>query len=516
VETRPFFFYILSFIEGAAVMAAELLGAKMLAPYFGSSLYIWATVMAITLGGLAMGYFCGGLLSYKSKRPKMLYYVMFLASILVMLMPFTSKMILTLIGAHSLIPSVILSSCVFLLPPIFMMGMVSPLIIRSITTHIDHAGRSAGAIYAISTVGGIVSTFLTGFWIIPSFGLMRPCIITGIILGLIPVILLLKGNKTVGLFFLTFAVWTSVRSFQQDMPSGLKISYVSEGLLGQVMVVDYPGQNPYGTAGGSNRVLFVNRITQSQYNSEVDSLKHFGYVDMLLQGVSLLPAKAEVLVCGLGGGSLAQELLNNGCSVDACELDPRMEQVAKSYFHLTPALKVHIDDARHYIRNSEKKYDAIILDLFRGEESPGHCFSREAIAEIRSHLKPEGILMINGNGFIKGRRGAGMRAVANTIVAEGMKVCLAATSEEEAWRNLVFFAGAPTDRRLDTLGILFKNTGRPVLDEKSFATAADVLLTDDLPALDQLNAEAYRNWRTASILYFASEQKRNRSIPLFQ
>ncbi|MFI5149120.1 MAG: fused MFS/spermidine synthase [Bacteroidia bacterium] len=516
MHTRPYLFYILSFIEGAAVMAAELLGAKMLAPYFGSSLYVWATVMAITLGGLAMGYFCGGLLSYKKKGPLVLYYVMFLASVLVMLMPFTSKMILTLIGAHALLPSVILSASIFLLPPIFMMGMVSPLIIRSITTHIDHAGRSAGAIYAISTLGGICSTFLTGFWIIPSFGLMKPCIITGIILGIIPVIMILKTNKAAALFFLVFASWTFYRSFSVEFPAGLSVPYSSEGLLGQVMVVDYPGKNPYGTTYGTNRVLFVNRITQSQYNNEADSLKHFGYVDMILQAVTLFPEKPSVLVCGLGGGSLAQELLNKGCRVDACELDPRMEMVAKTYFHLSPELAVHIDDARHYIRNTTNHYDAIVLDLFRGEESPGHCFSLEAIEEMKAHLKPGGVLMINGNGFITGKRGAGMRAVYRTLSAGGLSVCLAASNADEAWRNLLFFAGEKEDLKLTQIAEMMKKSGRPVLGKESLSSSEDLILTDNLPALDELNADAYRNWRSATITYFVSEAQRKRNLPIFQ
>jgi len=516
VQTRPAFFYLLSFIEGAAVMAAELIGAKMLAPYFGSSLYVWATVMAITLGGLAMGYFCGGILSYKRKKSNTLYYVMFLASILVMLMPFTSRMILTLVGAHALLPSVIFCASVFLLPPIFMMGMVSPLIIRSITTNVDHAGRSAGAIYAISTLGGIFSTFLTGFWIIPMFGLMKPCIVTGIVLGIIPVIMLLRQNKMTALFFLAFSSWTLFRSFQNETPAGLSIPYSSEGLLGQLMVVDYPGNNPYGTAKGTNRVLFVNRITQSQYNTEADSLKHFGYVDMILQGVSLLPPRPAVLVCGLGGGSLSQELLDRGCKVDACELDARMEMVAKTYFHLTPGLQVHIDDARHYIRNTDKKYNAIILDLFRGEESPGHCFSREAIEEVKNHLLPGGLFMINGNGFIMGKSGAGMRAIYRTLKESGMNITLSATNNEEAWRNLVFFACRDNETRQDSLIAVLKKAGRPILDPAVFSSPDDKILTDDLPALDQLNADAYRNWRSASITYFASEVQRNRTVPFFQ
>src|ERR1041384_1945482 len=131
MQSSRLFFYALSFIEGGSVMAAELLGAKMLAPYFGSSLYVWATVLAITLGGLAIGYFLGGILSFKSKNPFTLFYVLLAAATFTVLMPFTSKIVLWAIGLHALIPSVIACSICILLPPVLMMGMVSPLIIRA-------------------------------------------------------------------------------------------------------------------------------------------------------------------------------------------------------------------------------------------------------------------------------------------------------------------------------------------------------------------------------------------------
>ncbi|MFZ5553066.1 MAG: fused MFS/spermidine synthase, partial [Bacteroidota bacterium] len=85
------FFYLLSFIEGACVMAAELMGAKMMAPFYGSSLYVWASVMAITLVGLASGYFAGGVLSSKKNPAKILYLCMMLAGVFTILMPFAAK-----------------------------------------------------------------------------------------------------------------------------------------------------------------------------------------------------------------------------------------------------------------------------------------------------------------------------------------------------------------------------------------------------------------------------------------
>src|SRR4051812_31820499 len=117
-------FYLLSFIEGGCVMATELLGAKMLAPYFGSSLYVWATVLAMTLGGLALGYFFGGILSFKNKTNKnLLFYILLLAALFTASMPLISKGILPMLENYSLLPAIILSSAFILLPPVFMMGM---------------------------------------------------------------------------------------------------------------------------------------------------------------------------------------------------------------------------------------------------------------------------------------------------------------------------------------------------------------------------------------------------------
>ena len=104
------FYFLLSFIEGGSVMAAELIGAKMLAPYFGSSLYVWASVLAITLGGLACGYYAGGVLSSRKRNELSLFYVLLAAATFTLLMPFSSKMILWAIGQHGLIKSVIISA----------------------------------------------------------------------------------------------------------------------------------------------------------------------------------------------------------------------------------------------------------------------------------------------------------------------------------------------------------------------------------------------------------------------
>jgi spermidine synthase len=518
-KPRSGILYLLSFIEGASVMAAELIGAKMLSPYFGSSLYVWSTVMAVTLGGLALGYFFGGILSSKKNDPKMLYIVVLVAAAFVVLMPLSSGLVLRLVGTHALLPSVIASSTLFLLPPVFMMGMVSPLIIHTLAPDAGQAGKAAGAVYAISTVGGILSTFLTGFWIIPTFGLSHPCIAVGVFLGLGPLILLMKRSKT-GIYFFVGAVllvsasaWTTN---YKSSPGNLIIPYQSEGLLGQLMVVDYPNFNRDGSkAVGTYRMLFVNRICQTQSNDQVDSLRHFGYIDQILKQVASFPAHSSALVCGLGGGSLVGELNKKGFSVEACELDPRMEFVARKYFSLAESVRVTIDDARHFIRTTNKKYDLLVLDLFKGEENPGHCFTEEAFGDVRAILNPGGMLIINGHGFITGEAGTGMRAVYRTLLSSGFQVALLPTGSLEEGRNLVFYACIKESPRVKDLLDRAKHTGDPVIESGSVLCPEDRSMTDDRPVLDQLNALAYKTWRKNAINYFENESQRGRTIPVF-
>lgn len=502
------FYFLLSFIEGGSVMAAELLGAKMLAPYFGSSLYVWATVLAITLGGLAVGYFAGGLLSYKSKNPLALFYVLLAAATFTVLMPFTSKMILWAVGMHRLIPAVIASATCILFPPVFMMGMVSPLIIRAITIDVEHSGKAAGAIYAISTVGGIIATFLFGFYIIPNFGLTFPSIITGIILGCIPLIVIIKQKKisTAAGFFL-LCVWAvSASSFK--FSSNIKVVYNAEGLLGQLMVLDYPHYNQNKVVDGHSRWLFVNRISQTMYDSLADESKqeekYFTYVYRISAYVDSFPKNTKILLLGLGGGSVAKKLNDKGFSIDVCELDTRIVEVAKKYFYLDDKVNITVDDARHYIKTCNKKYDVIVFDTFKGEDPPNHVFTEESLEETKKILNSNGIIFVNSLGYIDGNIGKSMRSIYKTLLADGFNVNVLSTDPNPDVRNLLFYA---------SLGKIKPHPD--FIAENKIDLKDAVVLKDEYPVLDLLNAEAAKRWRMLAISSFVSDANQ-RTLPVFE
>ncbi|MGZ4048277.1 MAG: spermidine synthase [Bacteroidia bacterium] len=502
------FYFLLSFIEGASVMAAELLGAKMLAPYFGSSLYVWASVLAITLGGLAVGYFMGGILSYKSKNPLSLFYVLLAAAAFTVLMPFSSKVILWAVGMHSLIPSVIVSATCILFPPVFMMGMVSPLIIRAITIDVEHAGKAAGAIYAISTVGGIIATFSFGFYIIPTFGLTLPSIITGIILGFIPFIIIIRQKqigKAAGFFLL--CIWAFSAS-SISFTSNVKIVYSAEGLLGQLMVLDYPHYTKDAKIDGHSRWLFVNRVSQTMYDSLADESKkeekYFTYVYRISDYVDSFPKTTKVLLLGLGGGSCAKQMSSKGFSVDVCELDKRIAYVARNYFYLSKNVNITVDDARHYIKTCTKKYDVIIFDTFRGEDTPNHVFTQESLAETKKLLNPDGIIFVNSLGYIDGSIGKSMRSIYKTFLNDGYNVEVLPTDPDPNQRNLLFYAS------------FGKIKHHPDFIPKNKIDLNDaVVLQDEYPVLDILNAEAAKRWRVMAIQSFNNDPNQ-RALPVFK
>lgn len=490
-------------------MAAELLGAKMLAPYFGSSLYVWASVLAITLGGLAVGYFVGGVMSYNSKNPLALFYVILAAATFTLLMPFTSKIVLWAVGMHSLIPSVIVSATCILFPPVFMMGMVSPLIIRAITIDVEHSGKAAGAIYAISTVGGIITTFAFGFYIIPTFGLTIPSIVTGIILGLIPSIIIIRRKQIIAaLFFFLLCIWALSASSFNPVVSNIKVVYSSEGLLGQLMVLDYPHYNKQQKIDGHSRWLFVNRISQTMYDSLADENnkeeKYFTYVYRISDYLDSIPRSSKVLLLGLGGGSVAKRLTEKGFTVDVCELDPRIAKVAKTYFYLSDKVNIKVDDARHYIKTCNKNYDVIIFDTFKGEDPPNHVFTEESLEETKSLLNRNGIVFVNSLGYLDGKTGRSMRSIYKTFLAAGFNVEVLPTDPDPNQRNLLFYAS------------LKKIKADPNFVPQNKIDLADaVVLKDEYPVLDILNADAAKKWRMLAIESFNGDLDQ-RKLPIFK
>ena len=498
----PLLYYLLAFIEGACVMAAELLGAKMMAPFFGSSLYVWASILGITLGGLALGYFVGGVLSEKNNKERNLYFILLSSSVFLMTMPMLAKTVMVHVSGFSLLTAILISALFFLFPPVFFMGMVSPMIVRCVGFN---SGKAAGTVYAISTAGGILSTFFLGFYAIPHFGLSKPAILLGIILGVIPFFKLIASRNFYSLFFLLTVFVSLSGSKPVSIYPGIHIHYSSEGILGQIIVADYPTYDDT-VKTGFQRILFVNRSMQTIEEHSKGKIKYFEYVDKIFDFVK--PKQGgNALVMGLGGGSIANKLAESGYSPKVVELDARMVQCAKKYFNLSDKVTVFEDDARHYLQATDKGNNAVIvLDAFVGEVNPHHLFTKEFFGILRTHLSDSGMLVINGNGFWNGETGRGMRSICKTLTASGFDVQIVPTNSFEDYRNILFIA----KKSKNSSGRAFSTS------IESIDFSKDIILCDDKPQLEILNAQANKRWREGCLKYLLGGYYSGKDVLLFQ
>ncbi len=505
---------LLSFMEGAAVMIAELVGAKMLAPVHGSSLHVWGAIIGVSLTALTAGYFLGGILSHRRQRRAILYWAMTLAAFLIAAMPALANALMFAFEDMGAVPAVLLLALLLLFLPLLCLGAASPLIIGIISERIEHAGRAAGTVYAVSTTGGILATFLCGFYFIPEYGLTATAQTTGLVLMVLPLGLLLGRGHVPALALPILALLLMAPEPLPSRPSPVQVLYQSEGLLGQLIVADVPMGRQR-----TDRILFVNRMAQTWVNTETGQ-PVWDYYRYLKSVASALPEGARALLLGLGGGILARELQAIGFQVDGVELDARIARIAETYFHLQPKGELHVDDGRHFLRTTDRQYDLVIFDVFKAEIPPPHLLTLEAFREARQLLAPGGFLVINFNGFLEGELGYPGRSILKTLEAAGLTVHILPTPGEEDARNNIFIA-TPDARDFATVRAPLSIDGRQAalpdlfLDTALIDRNAAALLVDDRPILDKLNLKAAAIWRKA---YTDNFTKRlvAAGIPLFE
>ncbi len=471
----------MSFIEGATVMAVELCGARLLSPVFGSSLYVWASVLGITLLALALGYFTGGWWSANSKVPaKRLFVVISLASLAVMLMPFTAEYLVPRIAYLPFFPAMIGSTVLLLFAPVAFLGATSPLFVLLQSKSQVDAGKISGLVYAISTLGGILATFVCGFYLMPHLGLKITLLLFGVLLFTSGTLCLRKFSfsqtlMAAGLVFL------NLQSVLKSKPA----LYFSEGIMGRVEVEDVKfDQNTI-------RLLKVNDIIQSEMDlatggSVSDYVRVF---DSLSTGFS---DGSNALVLGLGAGLTSNLLLDKKFQVKAVEFDERVIYAAQKYFGLDKMVEVHNDDARHFLNANHNNYDLVLVDVFKAEEQPSHVLTMESLSKLKAQLSKNARILINWHGYLNGNLGKGTVILYTTLLKQGFQVKFCSNSNDEHHRNLMLVASL---EKLPELPFEI----HPVLEKTS------QINTDDKPLLEEANALANLSWRNLYLRHYTKQ-----------
>lgn len=515
-------------LEGAAVMFSELAMARMIAPYYGASLTTWAAVIGVTMSSLAFGYLLGGKIADRtSNHFNILMHLLFGCAITLLLMPYLGNSLMFRFIGFSTELNVVLLSFAVLSPSLILFGTLPQIVTRLFLKTADDAGRIVGLAYAISTLGGIAGTFICGFIIIPAYGITVPLIVTSIILLLLPFyFLLLKQQKWIILFYipLLFLVIKKqqLQSSYKDS-TGIKVLKYDEGLLGQLLVADYPyldknGQFRY------NRMLMINRMAESTIDPQTNEIIFGEYIHIMMKALDPVPDNSKVLLLGLGAGNLVKQFQKRKFQLDVCELDERIGDVAFEYFGLQNDFNLKIDDARHYLNTSKSQYDLIVFDVFKGENPPAYLLSRENLNHVRSLLSPEGVIAINFNGFLTGDIGKSGRSVIKTALSCDYHVDLFASKGQEQDRNSVMILSESgldysSYQNSQTYGELYN--GQLISDIRDYKipistidTADAFILKDDAPILDIINKEAAANWRYHYNKFYTSNFIKQ-GIPMF-
>jgi spermidine synthase len=488
---------LLAFTEGAAVMVLELIGGRMIAPVYGSCLVVWTTVLGVTMTGLALGYMWGGNMASKSNSSGKMCSLFIAGAFLILVMPKIAAFSIDVFDPDALFISTLLSSFLFLFLPVTLLGTTTPILVKLLTDYNTGQGRASGKIYGASTIGGILFTFLVGFWLVPEHGLSVTALITAIGVCILPTIILmkLKGFKY-GLIIMVCIILGATIDIPKTKPTGVKILHQSEGLLGQLLLVDQPRDNK-----NTDRILFVNRMGQTWVDKKTGN-SIWSYPNYITVLASSLKEKPDVLILGIGGGTLARMLKNLlDANVETVDLDERIGKIAKQYFNLPGNVKINIDDARHFIRTNNKKYDLIIFDVFKGEIPPAHVLTVECFKDAAKNLNKDGLIVVNFNGFVNGEKGDAGRAVIKTIQAAGYNINIFPTVGSEEERNNLYVASLTNKTFKETRIKLNLFNQEALIDTMQLSlesipfTPEDKPLTDDFPVLELLNLEASKAWR---------------------
>lgn len=397
---------------GVLVMVIEVLGSRVLGPFFGVSLFVWTSLITVTLVALAAGYAIGGRWSDRFDSPDWLYLILLAAGFLVLLVPWLKPLVLKTALPLGLRWGALASALLLFGPALFLLGCVSPYVIKLAAREMRHLGKTVGAYYAASTAGSVAGTILTGFFLIPHLGVDRIFWLSGaLLLALGAAYFTLWRGKWFSLaVFVPLTMLPPDNLAQATMPGGTRVSVVHrrDSFYGNLKVVDYQ------LGAMHTRELLIDGLVQGGIDlANTLSVYEYPYLLQVLP-VAIHPRGRRCLVIGLGAGVIPRWYQARGIATDIVDIAPDVVALAQTYFGFDPRTRVFVEDARAFLGRVGERYDYLILDVFNGDTTPGHLLSLEAMRLAKTRLHDRGVLAINLMGSLR-EHSAMTVAVINTL-----------------------------------------------------------------------------------------------------
>jgi spermidine synthase len=392
---RNRFLYALVFAVGTASLGAEIAAARLMAPFFGASTIVWANTIGVVLVALSVGYWLGGRLGDRRPELRSLCLAVMAAALLLAVVPFVARPFFDVsvdaldeIEAGAFVGS-LLAVLLLIAIPVVLLGTCAPWALRLAITDVQHSGRVAGRLYAVSTVGSLFGTMLSALVLIPFVGTQRTFLSFSLALALVAVAGL--GWRFAALpVALTVVIALPVGTVKATDEG--KVLYEAESEDQYIRVVEQPD---------GDRVLELNEGQAVHSLLPATGYLTADYWDsfLVLPFLTAERPPRSIAILGNAAGTIARAFGHffPATRVDGVEIDPELEEVGDRYFDMgsNPNLTVHNEDARPWLRGSDGGYEMIVVDAYRQPYIPFYMATKEFFELVRDRLAPGGVVAVN-------------------------------------------------------------------------------------------------------------------------
>lgn len=396
------YLFLTVFTSGMTVLAVEISASRLLGNIFGTSNLVWANIIGLMLVYLTAGYFIGGRWADRSPTPRTFYSLLTVAACLTGLVPLIARPVLIFAARAwesfdaAVLGGSFLGVLILFSIPVTLLGCVSPFAIRLALTDPKHAGEVAGQMYAVSTLGSIVGTFLPVLWLIPAIGTTKTFLLFAGLLLAVALIGLFGANRRRGLLALAAPILL-----------GLLASRFLAGPIRPMEGLLYEGESPYNfiqvVERNGTRYLLLNEGQGIHSVYDPEQLATYGTWDLFLAApyfnAAHTPAEVTSLaIVGLAAGTISKQYtaVYGPIPIDGIEIDPDIVEVGRQYFDMTePNLNVIVEDGRWALEHSPRRYSVVGIDAYRLPYIPAHLTTQEFFQSVKAHLADDGVLVIN-------------------------------------------------------------------------------------------------------------------------
>ncbi len=400
---NPYLLEFIVFTCGAVVMILELVGSRIVAPFIGTSIFVWTSLIGVILGSLSLGYWWGGKLADKKPSWRLFSLIIFTPAVFISATAFSNLLVLQVL--QSLFTDIrieaIIAALILFAPASILLGMVSPYAARLKLTDMTTAGSTVGSLYAISTIGSITGTFLAGFFLISFLGsttILYALAFTLVIVSLLASIHVLTSMRIGFMVFILFYIVYSHSVMSVFAADGFKDIDTNYNRVWIINTLDPYTNKPI-------KLLRINDESSSAVYVNSDDLV-FPYTKFYHLAQHFKPEINHALMIGGAAYSYPKEFLKRypNSRIDVVEIDPQLTEIAKQEFNLqdNPRLTVYHEDARVFLNKTDKKYDVIYGDAFKSRVTPFQLATKEAVARMFDVLHENGVAIVNFIGTLEG------------------------------------------------------------------------------------------------------------------